>query len=191
MDQNFQAHREGLKVQIKEAHDRVVYTYTTHWKMVDALIVKNRHIKYAQIALSAISTGGFIGSIITNETALTFIGGIFSTALLALNLYFKDFNLNADITRHSTTANALWPIRESYISLLTDFPNLTTAQICARRDELQKMTAEVYKAAPKTDKKSYAAAQNALKKEEEQFFGETELDMMLPPHLRSNNRQGY
>ena len=187
MDQNSQVHRDGLKTQIKEAYGRVAYTYTTHWKMVDALVAKNRYIKYAQIALSAISTGGFIGSIITNETALTCIGCIFSTALLALNLYFKDFNLNADITRHSTAANALWSIRESYVSLLTDFPNMSIAEICARRDELQAMTAEVYKSAPKTDSKSYAAAQNALKNEEEQFFSEEELNKMLPQHLRSNN----
>lgn len=186
MDQNSLVHRDGLKVQLKEAYGRVVYTYTAHWKMVDALEKKNRRIKYAQIGLSAISTGGFIGSIITNETVLTCIGGIFSTVLLALNLYFKDFNLNTDITKHSAAANALWEIRESYISLLTDFPNIANAEICARRDELQAMTAEVYKAAPKTDAKSYTSAQKALKEEEEQFFGENELDMMLPPHLRSN-----
>ncbi len=186
MDQNSQVHREGLKIQIKEAYGRVVYTYTAHWKMVDALTTKNRRIKYVQIMLSAISTGGFIGSIITNETALTCIGGIFSTLLLALNLYFKDFNLNADITKHSAAANALWSIREAYVSLLTDFPNMTNAEICARRDELQSMTAEVYKAAPKTDSKSYSVAQKSLKIEEEQFFSESELDMMFPPHLRSN-----
>lgn len=184
MDQNSQVHRDGLKIQIKEAYGRVVYTYTTHLKMVDTLIAKNRNIKYAQIALSAISTGGFIGSIITNKAALTCVGGIFSTALLALNLYFKEFNLNADITKHSTAANALWSIRESYISLLTDFSNMTNAEICARRDELQAMTAEVYKTAPKTDSKSYTTAQNALKNKEEQFFSENELDIMLPPHLR-------
>ena len=95
--------------------------------------------------------------------------------------------MNADITRHSTAANALWSIRESYVSLLTDFPNMSIAEICARRDELQAMTAEVYKSAPKTDSKSYAAAQNALKNEEEQFFSEEELNKMLPQHLRSNN----
>lgn len=184
MDQNSQVHRENLKIQIKEAYGRVVYTYTAHWKMVDALVAKNRRIKYVQIGLSAISTGGFIGAIITNETALTCIGGIFSTALLALNLYFKDFNLNADITRHSATANALWPIREAYVSLLTDFPNMTNAEICARRDELQIMTAEVYKTAPKTDSKSYSAAQKALKKDEEQFFSREELNLLLPEHLR-------
>lgn len=185
MEQNSQVHREGLKSQIKEVYGRIVYTYTTYWKMVDALTSKNRRIKYIQIVLSAISTGGFIGSIITNEAVLTCIGGIFSTILLALNLYFKDFNLSEDITKYSAAANALWSIHESYVSLLTDFPSMTDAEICVKRDELQTKTAEVYKTTPKTDPKSYATAKNALKNDEEQFFGENELDMILPPHLRS------
>ena len=181
---NSQMHRDGLRSQIKEAYGRVVYTYTAHWKMVDALVIKNKRIKYAQIALSAISTGGFIGSIITNEAMLTCVGGIFSTILLGINLYFKDFNLSTEIAKHSTTANSLWPVRESYISLLTDFPNLTIEQICAQRDELQAQVAEIYKSAPKTDARSYAAAQNALTNEEEQFFTVDELNQLLPEHLR-------
>lgn len=185
MDQNSQMHREGLRSQLKEAYGRIVYSYTTNWKMVDSLIKKNRRIKYWQIALSAISTGGFIGSIVTNETALTCIGGIFSTILLALNLYFKDFNLNEDITRHAVTANALWLIREEYVSLLTDFTSLTTLEICTKRDELMKKTAKIYESAPKTDSKRYAEAQKALKNDEEQFFSDEELNEMLPIHLRS------
>ncbi len=184
MDTNSQVHRNGLRIQLKEAHGKVLYTYTAHWKMVDALAIKNRNIKYVQIALSAISTGGFIGSLITNETLLTAIGGIFSTILLALNLYFKDFNLNAEITRHTAAANALWEVREQYISLLTDFPGIEVDEICQRRDELQSKTAEIYKSAPKTDSKSYAAAQKALKEDEEQFFTIDELNQLLPVHLR-------
>ena len=61
---------------------------------------------------------------------------------------------------------------------------MTNAEICARRDELQIMTAEVYKTAPKTDSKSYSAAQKALKKDEEQFFSREELNLLLPEHLR-------
>ena len=67
MDQNSQVHREGLKVQIKEAYGRVVYTYTAHWKIVDALTVKNRRIKYAQIALSAISTNSGQAKLVTSK----------------------------------------------------------------------------------------------------------------------------
>lgn len=85
MEQNSH-HRDCLLVQIREAYGRVVYTYTTHLKMMNFLVKKNSVIKHCQIILSAISTGGFIGAIVTNEIALTIIGGLFSTALLAINL---------------------------------------------------------------------------------------------------------
>jgi len=184
MEQNFQVHRDNLLMQLMEAHGRVVYSYTAHWKKVDALSKKNRMIKYIQIVLSALTAGGFISSIITNETALTYVSGVCSAILLGITLYFKDFDLSLEITRHSSAANSLWTIREDYISLLSDFPNLSNDEICIRRGALQKRTAEVYETAPKTDPKSYAAAQKALKCEEEQFFTAEELYQLLPIHLR-------
>lgn len=54
-------HKQNLEVQIKEAYRRLVYTYTTHNKEVDRIKKTNTIIKYIQITLSAISTGGFIG----------------------------------------------------------------------------------------------------------------------------------
>ena len=178
-------HKEALNTQLREAYGRLVYTFTTHLKMMNRLVCKNRKIKYAQIILSAISTGGFLGSIIANQIILTYVGGIFSTALLALNLFFKDFNLAEDIKQHRIASDNLWLIREQYISLLTDFPVLSEEEIINKRDSLQNQTFEIYKQSPKTDAKSYAAAQKALKGEEEQFFTPEEIDKMLPAHLRT------
>lgn len=183
MEANSQ-HREALVTQLREAYGRLVYTYTTHLKMMNRLVDKNRQIKYAQIILSAISTGGFLGSVITNQIVLTYVGGIFSTILLAINLFFKDFNLAEDIKQHRVASDNLWIIREQYISLLTDLSALSEDKIVCKRDELQNQTFEVYKQSPKTDAKSYVAAQKALKSEEEQFFTPEEIDKMLPAHLR-------
>lgn len=183
MEQN-SPHKEALLIQIKEAYGRVVYTYTTHLKIMNYLTKKNRIIKYIQIILSAISTGGFIGALITDEVILTCVGGLFSTALLALNLFFKDFNLFDEIKQHRIASDNLWMVREDYISLLTDFNVLSEIEIMNRRDDLQKRIFEIYKVSPKTDSKSYSKAQKALKSEEEQFFTFDELDKMLPSHLR-------
>ena len=177
-------YKQALQDQIREAYGRVVYTYTTHLKMMNRLVKKNNIIKYIQITLSAISTGGFIGAIITSEAALTCIGGLFSTILLAINLFFKDFNLLSEIKQHRDASDELWMIREDYISLLTDFEVLSEAEITSKRDSLQKRTFEIYKTSPKTDSKSYSDAQRALKAEEEQFFTPEEIDKMLPAHLR-------
>ena len=192
MEQNSQTHRNNLQMQLMEAYGRVVYSYTAHWKKVDFLSKKNKIIKYTQIILYALTAGGFISSVITNETALTYVSGVCSAILLGITLYFKDFNLSLEITRHSAVANALWIVREEYISLLTDFSNLSNDEICDRRNQLQKRTAEIYETAPKTDSKSYEAAQKALKCEEEQFFTADELYQLLPIHLReeiTNNTQ--
>ena len=64
------------------------------------------------------------------------------------------------------------------------FNTLSEQEIVSIRDKLQEQTAEIYKSAPKTNAKSYMAAQKALKENEEQFFRSSEIDQMLPEHLR-------
>lgn len=183
-------HKDALLTQIQESYARITYTYTAHLKLMNRLILNNNRIKITQIVLSALSAGGFIGAMITDAFFLTCVGGFFSTALLAINLFFKDFNLLEDIKQHQAAADELWLIREQYISLLTDVCALDPKDIISRRDSLQERTYKIYKHAPKTDKKSYNEAQSALKKDEEQFFTAEEIGELLPPHLRvakSNN----
>jgi hypothetical protein len=185
MEQN-SPHKNALIVQLREAYGRVVYTYTAHHKLRERLDNRNKQIKITQIILSAVSTFGFIGTLVTNNIIATWTAGIFAAALLTINLFFKDFNLSAQITQHRNAADELWIIREKYVSLLTDSPVLSEAEIATRRDELQNKTYEIYKQSPETDSKSYKATQNALKNEEEQFFSAEEIDRMLPSHLRTD-----
>lgn len=185
METNSQ-HKIDLLVQIKEAYGRVLYTYTCHNKIIGRLERKNTYFKYLQIVLSAISTGGFIGAVINDEYLFTVVGGIFSTVLLMINLFFKDFSLNDEIEAHRKASDELWILREKYISLMTDFNVLDTEEIRAMRDRLQEETHKIYSDSPKTDGKSYAEAQKALKTEEEQFFTNQELNQILPIHLRTS-----
>lgn len=177
-------HKEALRTQIREAYGRIVYTYTTHLKKMNRLDKYNRRIKNAQIGLSVISTGGILASMVTNPFFLSLIGGISSTLLLFLNLYFKNFNLAEESRQHRIASDNIWLIREQYISLLTDLDVLSEEDIMGKREELQKQSFKVYNNAPKTDAKSYFDAQKALKTEEEQFFTPEEIDKMLPVHLR-------
>ena len=85
-----------------------------------------------------------------------------------------------EINQHRNAANALWDIRESYVSLLTDYEILENDDIRHQRDSLCKKVSEVNNNYPATDSKSYRAAQKALKKDEEQTFKEGEVDSILP-----------
>lgn len=146
-------------------------------------------IKVAQIVLSAITTSGFVVAIFSDDNIASILGAIVSLALLILNTYIKNFDLSGIAQEHKKASDLLWKIREEYVSLLTDFEMLDSNNIRNKRDELQERTSEVYSNSPRTDAKSYTAAQKALKTEEEQTFSEAEIDIMLPNSIRRCNRQ--
>lgn len=152
------------------------------------MLSKNEFIKVFQIVLSALTTGGFIVAIIVDEKIASILGALISVLLLILNAYTKNFDLVETAQSHQKAADALWIIREEYVSLLTDFELLDDAIVMAKRDELQNRTAEIYAQSPKTDSKSYIAAQRALKTEEEQTFSDDEIDVMLPNSIQRKNR---
>lgn len=181
-------YKESLSSQIRELYGKATYTYVSHLKQYGRIEKLNKRIKYAQIALSAISTVGFVSKIFTNQFLITVIGAISSVVLLFITLYYKEFNLSETISSHRNAADELWIIRERMISLLTDFDILSENEIQSKRDELQTELAETYTKYPKTDSKSYAEAQKALQTEEEQYFADDELDKLLPIHLRSTNK---
>lgn len=184
MEQNSQCYNEKLYAQIEDAYGKLLYTYTTHIIQASRVKKRSQQFKWAQIILSAISTGGFIGTIVSNEAILIWVGGLCSTALLVLTSYLKDVDLSSTVTKHLDTSNQLWTVRERYISLLTDFCSIPTEEAKMRRDNLQTETAAIYKEAPITDTKSYALAQQALKEKESQYFTREELNKMLPGSLR-------
>mgnify|MGYP000920152901 FL=1 len=177
-----------LESQIREAFGKVTYTFTSHEKCISRLIRTNNRIKTLQIVLSALTTGSFLGTIISNEKLCGIIGAFLSLCLLVLNAYVKNFNLVETAQKHQKAADLLWKIREEYISLLTDFEILEPQEIMLKRDELQNRTAEVYSNSPRTDLKSYKETQNALKIEEEQTFSEQEIDILLPNSIRRSNK---
>lgn len=184
METNSQFYNGTLYSQIEEAYGKVVYTYTVQVIHASRLHKRNTTLKWCQLVLSAISTGGFIGTLITNQILLTWLGGICSTVLLVLTAYFKEIDLSAIHKKHLDTSNQLWLLREQYLSLLTDFATLSREEIVKRRDDLQLRLAKVYDIAPLTDSKSYTMAQKSLKEKESQFFTQEELNKLLPAALR-------
>lgn len=177
-----------LESQIREAYGRVTYTQTCHDKFINRVISLNDQIKIWQIILSAITTSGFIVAIFSDNKVASILGVLVSLVLLILNTYTKNFNLIESAQEHKSASDLLWKIREEYVSLLTDFEILEIEEIMRKRDELQERTATVYSNSPRTDAKSYAAAQKSLKCEEEQTFSDEEIDNMLPNSIRRCNR---
>ena len=184
--QDEQKYRNDLLSQIKNAYGKVVYSYTTHWKQQNIYVNRSKKLKITEIVLSSISTTGLVSFLISNQWWIALIGTIFSAISLALTLYTKDERYEEAIASHRVSADDLWLLREKYISLMTDFESLEISEIVRKRDDFEKSLSKIYKAAMPTTPKAYAEAQKALKNEGEQFFSESELDLMLPPHLRNS-----
>lgn len=180
-------YRENLMSQLREAYGRLTYTYTTHNKMANRMITNTKRITFTKISLSALSTSGLLGTLLVDKYWLKIVTALISAALLGINLYFKESKTSEQILDHQKAANSLWLLREKYLSLMTDFDQMSAEEICTHRDKLTKDTSQIYGNTPQTDSKSYAAAQTALKEEEEQFFTDDEIDKMLPKHLRKSN----
>ena len=68
--------RKELRAQLVDLHGKVVYTYTTHHKIQNRLERLNNGVKITQIVLTAISTGGFLATVITNPYLLAWVGGL-------------------------------------------------------------------------------------------------------------------
>lgn len=173
--------------QIRECFGRVAYSHKTHEKMAERRSQTLRVIKWIQIILSALTSGGAIAAIIDEvHPAFPIATAILAVATLIVNSYVKDIDPGADAQRHREAASDIWNIREAYLSLLTDTRDETILidLLRERRDGLQARLHKIYRSSPHTDGKAYGEAQNALKNSEDLTFSDEEIDAFLPRPLR-------
>lgn len=179
--------KEILEGQLRECYGRVVYTHKTHEKCADILLSRHKRIKFWQIALSALVTGGIASTLCEDwKVVATVVAAVLSTILLALNAYTKDYDLGEIAQKHRQSAANIWLIREKYLSLLTDLRAgaLSLEDIRKNRDVLLEELHATYKGAPSTDYKAYQKAQKALKELEDMTFSDAEIDAFLPKELK-------
>lgn len=189
--------RYQLESQVRECYGRCAYTHKTHEKMAERFDGYQWWLKWGNIVLSALITGGAVGALFDATSPFgKYAGyvGIATAALAILSLIFnsciKEFDPGALAQKHRETASSIWNVRESYLSLITDtldeeFP---LDALRARRDALQEKLHEIYSTAPFTDGTAYGKAQDGIKNKEDLTFSEKELDLMLPSTLRRAGR---
>jgi len=186
--------RLHLESQVRECYGRCAYTHKIHERMAERHANHQWLAKWFNIILSALIAGGAVAAVFKAETGLLNYAE-YATAALAIlsliyNAYQKDLDPGALAQRHRETASDIWNVRESYLSLITDVLNdeVPIEQIREKRDALQAKLHEIYRAAPFTDGKAYAAAKKGLKDNEELMFSDKEIDDMLPTSLRRSWR---
>ena len=177
--------RNVLNAQLRELYGRVVYSHKVHEKEADILLARLSKVKLAQIVLPAISTTGFASILFGTEWLGSLVGTLCSVVLLALNLYTRSDDLGAQAQEHRDAAASIWPIRENYLSLITDLAlGNPLPDIQEKRDALLDELAEVYNNSPSTTERAYKKAQKALNLQGEMTFSADEVDAFLPHTLK-------
>lgn len=177
---------EVLESQIRDCFGRVVWTHKTHEKCADILLSRSKKIKFAQVALSVITTSGILIGLFGENKTVAVVSAIISAILLFLNTYAKEFEIGKIASEHAQAAIRIWNIKELYLSLLTDIKTrkITEEEIRKRRDALQVELFDVYKVTPRSITPAYDQASEALKKKEEATITDEEIDSFLPPAVR-------
>ena len=186
-------HINVLEGQLRECYGRVVYSHKTHEKCADILLLRHKRIKFWQIVLSAIVTGGIVTTLHEDwKVVTTVVTTALSTILLALNAYTKDYDLGEIAQKHRQAGSDLWIIREKYLSLLTDIRvgDVALELIRSKRDTLLDELHAVYFGATSTNFKAYSKAQDALKNLEDMTFSDEEIDAFLPKELKRVSKGG-
>ena len=163
----------------------LVYSHKTHEKCADIYSTELLVIKWLQIILTAITTGGFVAVIFDWWSEAPILGAILALILLCLNSYTKDYDLGDLAQKHRQAASEIWFVRENYRTLLTDLSlGKPLEAIQQDRDVLLKQLKSVYAGVPSTTSRAYRRAQKALKQDEEMTFSDAEIDAFLPKELR-------
>jgi hypothetical protein len=172
---------------VREEFGRVAYSQKTHQKMVDRLNRAFLWEKRIAAVLLALTTGNTIKGLLSDSQAAEVVALVFSSLALLLTVYGLSRNRERQIELHRHAAQSLWLIRERYVHLIGDLHagSIGIEKGRARRDALTRAAAHVYSSAPDTDAGAYAAAQRALKVDDELTFSKREIDVMLPPAIRS------
>lgn len=180
-----------LLAQVRELYGRIAYTHKTHEKQADLFERQDRTQRKIRVALTAISSGAFLASLLgllVDEKWAAVLTSFVAVLLSASSLANKTFRHGEEMQQHRATAVALWDLRESYLSLIVTIKSGEDdiAALERRRDELQNRAAAILTDAPRTSSLAYSAAQAALQSNEELTFSEAELDHLLPENLREN-----
>ncbi|HHR6129852.1 TPA: SLATT domain-containing protein [Providencia alcalifaciens] len=177
---------------VAEMFSDFVDSHKTYEKCADILLRQQGCIKFWQIVISALVTGGIVSTFFGTNGVGAAISAVLSAGLLALNAYIKDYDIGEIAQKHRQAGSSIWIIREKYLSLLTDIRvgDVALELIRSKRDALAEELHGVYAGASSTNYAAYKKAQEAMKKLEDMTFSDEEIDTFLPKELKRTSKGG-
>lgn len=162
---------EMLEATLRDAVDRMRYTYKTHEKAADRYARYESHRKNALIVLTTLATGSFVASLVElflDRNVSQLITGALAVlaTLVAMLGDFLDFN--ARQCAHSTAGVKVRGLFVAYENLLADYLDgaLTSVEVRIWRDALAVEEESLLLELPRTSTNDYEKAGAALESNE-------------------------
>lgn len=165
--QNLGVDDAHLVAGLRDAVDRMRYTYKTHEKAADRYELWEAWRRWALIVCTVLATGAFVAALF-DAFGFTSVGQVVTGALAALSALtsmlgdFLDFGNQA--REHSAAGKKVRSLFITYENLLGDYLDGAIALDAARvrRDELAAQEDQILDGLPRTTRNDYEAADKAL-----------------------------
>lgn len=185
------ANIELLESQIRQIFASVVWSHKIQEEQAD--IYRNRYntLETIKIAASSITSAGIISIIFVDGFWLKIITAILSMVSIAVNTYYKTFNLVNMANEHKQTALKLLRLREKLICLLCDIKmqKINEEDVISTRDELLEELMNAYDKSRDATSDAVAKASEHLKKRGDLTYSDEEIDSFLPIYLKKRGNQ--
>lgn len=175
-----------LEDTVRQDYVSVVWSHKIQEKQSDIYAAKFKCMETTRILLAALTSGGIITTIFVDELWLKIVSSILSVITTFINSYFKSFDIQSMASRHKSSANELWKIREELLILLTKI-KLRVAPISdlsSEHADIISCLSSIYLNAPSTTNKAVKKASEALNSSKDNTYTDDEIDMFLPHSLK-------
>jgi hypothetical protein len=177
---------ELLESQIRQIFASVVWTHKIQEKQADIYRDRYNKLETAKILVSSITSAGIISIIFVDGLWLKIATAIISMITIAINTYYKNFDLISMANEHKHSALQLLRLREKLICLLCGIKmqKLNEDEIIKERDEILEELMNAYDNARDATSGAVNKASQHLKERGDLTYSDEDIDSFLPIYLK-------
>lgn len=171
---------------VRQNFASVVWTHKIQEKQADIYADRYRKMETINIILSAATTCGIIALFSEDWVIIKVLTAVLSFGSLAINAYFKSFDLKVLEKQHKDAANNFIVIRNELLLIISDLHRMrkSVTEISDKYEQIMEKLNDLYITAPSTTNKAVEKASEALNVNNEYTYTEEEIDKFLPVTLR-------
>lgn len=174
---------------IRDTFSRVVWSHKIQEKQADIYQSQYTVLMVVNIFSSSLTSAGIVSLLWFDELYIKIISALLSFVTVSVSAYIKQFNLNAMVKSHKSTATKLLAARDELTCLLMKcrLQDMSIGELREQYESLVKKIDEIYADAPNTSNKAVKLAKEALQVTGDNTFTDEEINSYMPIALKKEH----